>query len=155
MGSIPGTPARVLAAVMAATVITGGWQHFDLYRDGYNDIPVGHIGAQFMLNAVGAAVIAIGLVVFVVFATRPAWLGAATVAAGVAWGATSLLAFAIARTDRGWFGFRDQPGLNPSPQAAIAVYSEAVAIGLGLVILAITLLGTLRTGASSRTAADR
>ena len=48
----------------------------------------------------------------------------------------SMVAFFVARTSGGWFGFRDQPGLNPSPEAAMAVYSEGVAIAGGLLLLA-------------------
>jgi hypothetical protein len=51
-------------------------------------------------------------------------------------------------------GFRDQPGLEPSPQAAIAVYSEAAATGLGLAILTLALMGKRRIGASSNAAAS-
>jgi hypothetical protein len=56
-------------------------------------------------------------------------------AGAIAWGAVSLTAFYVARTSGGWFGFTDQPGLNPSPEAAIAVISESVTIALGLALL--------------------
>jgi hypothetical protein len=43
---------------------------------------------------------------------------------GRGWAASSLFAFWRPRTEGGWFGFRDGPGLNPSPGAALSVYPE-------------------------------
>jgi hypothetical protein len=85
---------RVLAVVMATSTLVGGYADLELYDDGYNDIPVGNIGGQFLLNAIGAVAIA----------------------GGVVWGAISLVALFVARTDGGWFGFTDRPGLDPSPE---------------------------------------
>ncbi len=127
--------ARVLAATMSVTALIGGYAHLKLYNDGYKDIPVGNIGRQFLLNAVGAAAIAIGLVIGIVLAVAPAWIGRAAAAGGVLWGAISMIAFFVARTSGGWFGFTDQPGLNPSPEAALAVFSEGATIVLGVAIL--------------------
>ncbi len=142
-----GTATRVLAAVMAASVLVGGYAHLKLYNDGYKDIPVGNIGRQFLLNAIGAAAIAIGLVLTLVVPVLPAWIGRLAAAGGVVWGAISLVAFFVARTSGGWFGFTDQPGLNPSPEAALAVFGEAATIALGIVVL---VAGVLSGSASDR-----
>ena len=142
-----GTATRVLAAVMAASALVGGYAHLKLYNDGYKDIPVGNIGRQFLLNAIGAAAIAIGLVLTLVVPVLPAWIGRLAAAGGVVWGAISLVAFFVARTSGGWFGFTDQPGLNPSPEAALAVFGEAATIALGI--------GVLVAGVVSGSASDR
>jgi len=138
---------RVLAVVMAASTLVGGYAHLKLYNDGYKDIPVGNIGRQFLLNAIGAAAIAVGLVLTLVLAVLPPWLGRVAAAGGVVWGAISLVAFFVARTDGGWFGFADQPGLNPSPEAALAVFGEAVTVALGVAVL---VLGVLSASARGR-----
>ena len=138
---------RVLAVVMAASTLVGGYAHLKLYNDGYKDIPVGNIGRQFLLNAIGAVAIAVGLVLALVLAVLPAWLGRVAAGGGVVWGAISLVAFAVARTDRGWFGFTDQPGLNPSPEAALAVFGEAATVALGVAVL---VLGVLSASARGR-----
>jgi hypothetical protein len=124
---------------MAASTVVGGSVHLELYDDGYRDIPVGNIGRQFLLNAATAAAITVALVLAVVLRILPGWLGRLATVAGIVWGATSLIAFFLARSS-GWFGFRDQPGLNPSPEAAIAVFSEAATIALGVALLIVTVL---------------
>ena len=128
---------RALSVLMAVAVLIGGSVHLELYNDFYKDIPVGHIGAQFLLNAISALVIALGLVLA---ATKllPSWIGLLAAAGGVLWAAIALIAFFVARTDGGWFGYQDQPGLNPSPEAAFAVCSESVTVVLGLALLALT-----------------
>jgi hypothetical protein len=132
---------RVLAVAMAASTLLGGYAHLRLYADGYKDIPVGNIGRQFLLNAVGAVAIAAGLVGALVLALLPRWLGWLAAAGGVVWGAVSLTAFFVARTSGGWFGFTDQPGLNPSPEAALAVFSEVATVVLGVAVLVAGLFG--------------
>jgi hypothetical protein len=131
---------RILAGIVAASTLVGGFAHLMLYNDGYKDIPVGNIGPQFLLNAVGAVAIAAGLIAAIVVQAVPAWVGKLALVAGVAWGAVSLTAFFVARTSGGWFGFVDQPGLNPSPEAAMAVVAESVTVALGLVLLAALLI---------------
>lgn len=138
------TAVRVLAVVMAAAALVGGYAHLKLYNDGYKDIPVGNIGPQFLLNAIGAAVIAAGLLMAIVLGVLPRWVGLGAAAGGVLWGAISMVAFFVARTSGGWFGFTDQPGLKPSPEAALAVSSEGVAIVCGLVIVARLLVPSRR-----------
>jgi hypothetical protein len=135
---------RVLAVVMAASTLLGGYAHLRLYADGYKDIPVGNIGRQFLLNAAGAVAIAAGLVATFVVPLLPRWLGWLAAVGGVVWGGVSLLAFFVARTSGGWFGFTDQPGLNPSPEAALAVFSAAATVVLGVALLITALVSRER-----------
>jgi hypothetical protein len=59
---------------------------------------------------------------------------------GVAWAAISLVASYFAkRTDDGWFNFVDQPGLEPSPEAAMSLVSEIVVLVAMIILLALTL----------------
>jgi hypothetical protein len=139
------TSQRTLAGLMAASALLGGYVHLKLYNDGYQDIPVGNIGRQFLLNAGTAAAIGVALVLSDVVRILPAWIGRLAAAAGVAWGTISLLAFSFARSDRGWFGFHDQPGLNPSPEAAIAVFAEIGTVALGIALLLVGLRHRLRS----------
>jgi hypothetical protein len=143
---------RVLAVVMAASALVGGYAHLKLYNDGYKDIPVGNIGRQFLLNAVGAVAIAVGLLLVYVVRVLPTWIGKVAAAAGVLWGAISLVAFFVARTNGGWFGFTDQPGLNPSPEAALAVFAEATTIALGVAVLVVDVISGSAPGRRRRRA---
>lgn len=118
-------PLRIIAAVAA---LVAGYAHVSLYNDGYKDIPVGNIGAQFLLNAIGAVVIAIGLLAPVFARGLPGIVRLAAPAMGVVWGAVSLVAFFVARTDSGWFGFVDMSGLNPSPEAQLSVFPEIIVV---------------------------
>jgi hypothetical protein len=131
---------RVLAGIVAVSTLVGGLAHLTMYNDGYKDIPIGNIGRQFLLNAAGAVAIAAGLIAAIVLRIVPAWIGRLAAVAGIVWGAVSLTAFFVARTSGGWFGFVDQPGLNPSPEAAMAVIAESVTVALGLVLLAALLI---------------
>ena len=143
---------RVLAAVMAASALVGGYAHLKLYNDGYKDIPVGNIGRQFLLNAVGAVAIAVALLLVFVVRVLPTWIGKVAAAAGVVWGAISLVAFFVARTSGGWFGFTDQPGLNPSPEAALAVFAEAATVALGVALLVADVISGSAAGRRRRRA---
>jgi hypothetical protein len=131
---------RVLAVVAAASTLVGGYAHLKLYNDGYQDIPVGNIGRQFLLTAIAAVIIALGLLLAYVVRVLPTWIGRLAAAGGVVWGATSLVAFFVARTSGGWFGFTDQPGLNPAPEAALAVFGEAITIAAAAAVLVVGLL---------------
>ena len=60
---------------------------------------------------------------------------------GVAWAVVSLVASYFAkRTDDGWFGFVDQPGLKPSPEAALSLVSEIIVLVAMVAALALTFL---------------
>ncbi|WP_395155906.1 hypothetical protein [Ilumatobacter sp.] len=111
---------RIAASVAA---LIAGYAHFSLYQDGYKDIPIAHIGAQFLLNALSSVLIAAALLA-PIFIKAPPLLKLGAPLAGMGWAASSLFAFWMSRTEGGWFGFRDGPGLNPSPEAALSVYPE-------------------------------
>ncbi|MGA9279315.1 hypothetical protein [Ilumatobacter sp.] len=128
--------SRTLRIVAAVGALIAGYAHISLYNDGYSDIPVGNIGEQFLLNAVGAVVIAVGLVVPVFVRAVPALVRIAAPAMGIVWGAVSLLAFFVARTETGWFGFVDMSGLNPSPEAQLSVFPEIVVVVTCAIVLA-------------------
>ena len=58
---------------------------------------------------------------------------------GIVWSAISLLAFYLAHeTDGGWFDYTDQPGLKPSPEAALSVFSEIIVLVTMIILLALT-----------------
>jgi hypothetical protein len=113
--------------VTAAFVIAGGYVHWCLYRHGYRTIP--KIGVGFMLQVVASAVVASALIlgphriarmahVTDRFAGTVIGLAAGALAAG------TLLAFALTRTPGGLFNFQER-GLQPAPQALIALVAEA------------------------------
>jgi hypothetical protein len=133
------TPTAVLRTIGAAAAVVGGYAHLSLYNDGYKDIPVGNIGEQFLLNALGALAIALGLVVPLFVKQLPDLVWKLAALGGVGWAAVSLVAsFFAKRTDGGWFGFQDQPGLKPSPEAAMSLVSEGIVLVamIGLLTLA-------------------
>lgn len=53
-------------------------------------------------------------------------------------------------TSGGWFGYLDQPGLNPTPEAPMAVYAEFVvlAAAIALLVLVMAPLGARRSRAA-------
>ncbi len=129
-------PLRIIAALAA---LVAGYAHISLYNEGYKDIPVGNIGVQFLLNAIGAVVIAVGLLVPVLAPGLPRLVRVAAPAMGVIWGVVSLVAFFVARTESGWFGFVDMSGLNPSPEAQLSVFPEVIVVLACGVLLATAL----------------
>lgn len=127
---------RIIRIVAASAALIAGYAHVRLYFDGYRDIPVAHIGTQFLLAALGAVVIAGALLAPVVISGTPRWLDRAGPIAGLGWGAMSLIAFFVARTSTGWFGYVDQPGLNPAPEAQLSVFPEIIVVVACSVLLA-------------------
>jgi ethanolamine transporter EutH len=126
---------RIVRIIAAVSALTAGYAHLKLYSDGYSDIPVGHIGTQFLLNALSAVVIAAALVAPLISSRVPTLVTRLAPLAGIGWGVMSLVAFFVARTSTGWFGFQDLPGLNPSPEAQLAVFPEIiVVIACGVVL---------------------
>lgn len=109
------TVTRLSAAI---ALLVGGLVHFQLYFDGYRYIPDANLGRSFILNGVASVAVAAALVV-----RRDALLR--LVGIGVAIG--TLGAFALSRQGDGVFGLRET-GLNPSPQALIALVAEIAAI---------------------------
>jgi plastocyanin len=120
---------RVVAAV---ALLTGGLVHLDLYfRYGYRDITEGNVGRAFLANGIAAVVLAALLLVRRELLIR---------IAGLLLAVGTLISFVMSRTlDDGFFGFTEQ-GMQPSPQATIALVAEIVAI----VVLAASLVPALR-----------
>ena len=118
---MPGTVARLVAA---AAVLVSGLVHLQLYFDGYRNTDDANFGRSFLLNGIASAVLAVALVFRREVIVR---LAAAGLLAG------TFVAFVASRSDSEFFGFRES-GMNPSPQAAVALAAEIV----GLVALAAT-----------------
>jgi hypothetical protein len=129
---------RIFGIGTAALVATGGYVHFCLYRHGYSSIP--KIGVGFAAQVVSSALV-VGLLLGPHLVSRVAHvtdrtantltgLAAAFLAAG------TLLAFALTRTPGGLFNFQER-GLQPSPQALIALLAESgVLVVVGAWLLA-------------------
>ena len=133
------TPTVLLRVIGAVAALVGGYAHLSLYNDGYKDIPVGNIGEQFLANALGALAIALGLIVPLFVKQLPDLIWKLAALGGVAWAAISLVASYFAkRTDDGWFNFVDQPGLEPSPEAAMSLVSEIIVLVAMISLLALT-----------------
>jgi hypothetical protein len=139
------TPTAILRVIGAAAALVSGYAHLSLYNDGYKDIPseVGSvagldIGQQFLLNVLGAIAIAVGLVL-PLFVRVPNVIWKLAAVGGVVWSALSLVAFYLAHeTDGGWFDFVDEPGLQPSPEAALSVFPEIIVLVAMIILLALT-----------------
>lgn len=139
------TATAILRVLGAAAALVSGYAHLTLYNDGYKDIPsdVGvvaglDIGQQFLLNVLGAIAIALGLVV-PLFVRVPDLIWKLSAVGGIVWAALSLVAFYFAHeTDDGWFAYTDQPGLKPSPEAALSVFPEIIVIVTMVILLALT-----------------
>lgn len=130
---------RVLAAV--AALVAGG-VHVKLYLDGYDDAD-GGVGIQFLLNALGALAIAIGLLAPIVSDRLPSWIPTWASSGGIVWAAISLVAFVLARTDLGWFGFEDQATtFSDSTDAKLAVIPEVIVLAAATLLRGFTLLGS-------------
>ena len=128
MTPIATTAARWLAA---AAILVGGLVHIYLYYQGYRSFPNANLGRSFVLNAVASAAVA---TLLVARSDRLIQLAGIAVAAG------TLIAFTLTRvTDRGIFGFTEK-GLDPSPEAIIALVAEIAAIVLLILTLVTDLL---------------
>jgi peptidoglycan/LPS O-acetylase OafA/YrhL len=115
---------------IAAAALVSGYAHLSLYNDGYKDIPVGHIGAQFLLNALSSVALAAGLLVPLAVPMFERWVPRAAALGAVAWAAVGLIAFWQARTSGGWFGYQ-------------------VIVLVGAMALLALLVGSLRTKRSA------
>src|SRR3954453_981102 len=133
---------RVLRIVAAVSLLIGGLVHLQLYfGEGYRHAgDDGNVGRAFIANAVASAVAAA-----LVFAMRSVIVRVFGLLVAVG----TLLAFIITRTSDALFGFKES-GMQPSPQAAIALVAEVVAI----VCLATTFLPSI-VDDSDREAARR
>jgi hypothetical protein len=139
------TPTAILRVVGAAAALVAGYAHLKMYNDEYKDIPSEFggvagldIGQQFLLNVLAAIAIALGLVV-PLFVRVPNLIWKLAALGGIVWSAISLVAFYMAHeTDDGWFDYVGPPGLKPSPEAALAVFPEAIVLVTMIVLLALT-----------------
>ncbi len=112
------TVATVTRLSAAVALLAGGLVHLQLYFDGYRHLPDPNLGRSFIANGVASVIVAAALLV-----RRDALVRLAGI--GVAIG--TLGAFAMSRRGDGVFGLRET-GLNPSPQALIALIAEVAAI---------------------------
>jgi plastocyanin len=120
-----GRPLRISAAI---ALLIGGLVHLQLYFQGYRSID--KIGPSFLLNAIASALIAAAIVV------RREWI---VRLAGTGLAVGTIAAFVVSRQGNGLFDFREH-GLNPSPQATIALVVEIAAF----IMLAATFLPSVR-----------
>ena len=126
---VVGTAVRLAAAVL---VYLSGLIHLQLYFDSYRDFPDANLGRSILLNVLLSVGLAIALLL-----RREVIVRLAAAALLVA----TLIAFIVSRTDTGIFGFTET-GLNPSPQAALALCFEIA----GLVLLAATFVRAIGPG---------
>ena len=105
-----------LRLIVAVAVLVSGAVHLKLWADGFRDISV--IGPSFLLNAVGAVVIAIAVLLW------RSWL---PLLAAVGFGAATLLAFVISATV-GLFGVHE---LWTGGYVVTAYVAELVALVVG------------------------
>jgi hypothetical protein len=121
----------------AALVAAGGYIHFCLYRHGYRAIPT--IGTAFLLQAVSSGVAATALLVpwhpvrvgaHLLSPATIVKLGTALLSAG------TLVGFWLSRRPGGIFHFQER-GLEPAPQAVLALLTEVSALLLAVALLAL------------------
>lgn len=118
---------RIIAIV---GVFAGGVVHLRLYDDGYRDIPNSMLGRSFLANVVASGV---------VVALLATWRSRLALLAGLSIAVGTLGAFVKSRTGAGIFGFTES-GLEPSPEAVIALIAEIVAaLTCGLLLFSDTL----------------
>ena len=118
--------------IAAAALLIGGLVHIELYfSKGYRSVPNANLGRSFVLNGVVSIVVAAALLLRRDLLVR---------LSGVAVTVGTLIAFYLSRnTDSGIFGFTEK-GFSPSPEAAIALIVEIVA----LIVLAASFVPALR-----------
>jgi hypothetical protein len=135
------TRPSLLRVLIAIGCLGIGFVHLRLYFDSYRDIPAENLGRSFVLNAVASVVVAIVVL---------AWAHRLALLAPLLLANSTLVAFALSRTDRGIFGFTER-GWSPTPDAALAVIVEIVT-GL-LAVVALALESARPAGSDARPAA--
>jgi hypothetical protein len=117
-----------LTITAAVSLAVGGYVHFCLYRHGYRSIPV--IGTGFLIQVISSALLAVALILpwrplrvgrWVIHPAIEVRLGALALSIG------TLIAFWLSRQPGGLFNFQER-GLQPAPQALIALVSEVSAL---------------------------
>jgi len=127
--------ADVLRYLGALATLVVGAVHLQQYADFISDVPT--IGVLFLLNGLGAGVVAILL------ATRQAPLGAL---GGIVVSAGALVSLAISMTDNGLFDYTE-PALRSA--VVIAIAAEAAAVVLLLAYLVTQRRSTPQPGQSA------
>ncbi len=139
------TTVQWLSLGAAVLIAAGGYVHFCLYRHGYRVIPV--IGPGFLIQVISSAAIAVALVVpwrglrirqWVIHPATEVRLGALALSVG------TLIAFGLTRRPGGLFNFQER-GLQPAPQALIALIAESGALILLAAALVLDWLGSRRS----------
>ena len=122
---------RALRCAAAAAIAVGGYIHLCLYRNGFRAIPT--IGVGFLVQVIGSAAVAGALVIGrdrLLHVGRMAVHSSAVVRLlGLGLSGGTLVAFGLTRTPMGLFNFREL-GLEPAPQALIALVAELAALAL-------------------------
>ncbi len=131
------TRPSLLRVLIAIGCLGIGVIHLRLYYDSYRDIPDSDIGRSFVLNAVGAGVVAVIVLV---------WRSRVALFAPLLLANATLIGFALSRTDSGILDFTEK-GWNPTPDAALAVIVEIATGLLAVVALALEAPRPVRSGA--------
>lgn len=125
-----GSVERIGRLIAIAGVFIGGFIHLRLYDDGYRDIPNAMLGRSFLANVVASGV---------VVALLATWRSRLALLAGLGIAVGTLGAFVKSRMGTGIFGFTES-GLQPSPEALIALVAEiAAALTCGALLFSDTL----------------
>jgi len=112
---------HVLRIVGALVLLVAGLVHLDLYFGGYRSAgSVPSFGRAIFLNAIAFGIVAVAV------ATRQDW---PVRVAGIAVSVATLAAFTYTHNGRTFLGFQGT-GLDPSPQALVALLAEIAAIVL-------------------------
>ncbi|HYR61405.1 MAG TPA: hypothetical protein VET24_02065 [Actinomycetota bacterium] len=155
---VRGTRPRYLSAVAAGAILVGGYVHYCLYH-GFRSIP--KIGTGFLIQVLSSVVVAGALVAgrerVLDLGHLVVWRTAAIRVAGLMLSIGTLAAFALTRTPVGLFNFTER-GLQPAPQAVIALVAESLAVVLlGMALVADRLhpqAATQRSGNQGRITAN-
>ncbi len=119
----PGRVGSGIRLLSALAILIGGALHVRLAYDAYG---TSDLITLFFLNGIGSACVA----AWILYDRQPF-----SILAGLGVSAVSLVAFALSRMGDGVVGFRGV-GLDPSPDAALVLGVEAVAMILLLVAVA-------------------
>ncbi len=117
---------RVARLIAMAGGLAGGYIHLRLYNHGYRDISNYALGRSFLANVIASGFVVVILAI---------WRSPLALLAGLGIAVGTLGAFARSRIGNGIFGFSES-GLEPSPEAVIALIAEtAAALACGVALL--------------------
>lgn len=132
--------ARAGGLLGAGLTAAMGWIHLRLWLDGYREIPV--IGPLFLLNVIGAALLAVGLL------AAPARVRSLTAAIAAGFIATTLVALIISLSV-GLFGVHESLR-TPLVAPTLVVESAGVVVLTLTAVSHVVLNGMRRAGARPR-----